>query len=83
MDTLPPEIQELIYETADEAGEYYTSLVEEKGAEAIQMCKDKGIVVIEDADLSEWYAACADLGYDLEASGYLPEGITDSVKALK
>lgn len=83
MDALPAEIQELIYETADEAGEYYTRLVEEAAVEIMQQCEDKGIVIIDDADLSDWYAACANLGYDLEASGYLPIGITDAVKALK
>lgn len=83
LDTLPPEIQELIYETADAAGEYYTELVEKNGESIMQECRDLGIVVIEDADLSDWYAACADLGYDLEASGYLPSGITDAVKAMK
>lgn len=83
MDSLPEEIQEIIYETADEAGDYYTSLVEEAADKILDECRDKGIEVIEDADLSEWYAACANLGYDLEASGYLPSGITDAIKALK
>ena len=83
MDKLPVEIQELIYETADEAGEYYTQLVLEASEEIMGQCEDLGITVIDDADLTDWYAACADLGYELEETGYIPKGLTDAIKGMK
>lgn len=83
LDGLPEDIQQIICETADEAGEYYSKLVMETSDSVLQEVQDLGIVYIEDADLSEWYTACENLGYDFEASGYLPKGITDDIKSMR
>lgn len=82
-DGLPENIQQLIYETADEAGEYYSELVIKESDNILQEIQDMGIVYIDDADLSEWYESCKDLGYEFEKSGYLPNGMTDDIKAMK
>mgnify|MGYP000848151446 CR=1 FL=1 len=83
LESLPKEIQQLVYETADEAGEYYSKLVMESSDSVLKEVKEMGIVYIDDANLSEWYDSCKDLGYELENSGYLPKGITDDIKAMK
>jgi len=83
LESLPEEIQQLIYETADEAGDYYSQLVMDTSDSVLKEVQDMGIVYIDDADLSEWYDACKDLGYQFEDSGYLPKGITDAIKAMK
>ncbi len=83
LENLPKEIQQIVYETADEAGEYYSNLVMEASDSVLKEVQEMGIVYIADADLSEWYDACKNLGYELEDSGYLPKGITDDVKAMK
>ena len=83
LESMPKEIQDLIYETADKAGDYYSKLVTDASDKVLKEIKDLGITYIDNADLSEWRAACKDLGYQFEQSGYLPKGITDSIKGMK
>ncbi|MDD3368199.1 MAG: C4-dicarboxylate TRAP transporter substrate-binding protein [Lachnospiraceae bacterium] len=81
--SLTPEQQQILTETADEAGLYNNDLQEEKEAEATQILLDAGVEITEltDEQKAEWVEAGQKFFDEAsEALGW-SEGLYDTVKA--
>jgi len=78
--SLPQDLQEVIIESMNDAGDFTTQLIENKAIEIENELKNKHGVQIHDIDLKPFKEKTQAAYDELEASGFIPAGILDQIK---
>lgn len=83
LNSLSPEMQNILLAAADEAGLYYSQFVEKGATEDLAAMTRVDQVKYLKPDLSPWRAQMVPLIKELEKSGYLRKGLYDEIQALR
>lgn len=83
LNSLPADLQNVIYKAADEAGEAYSQLVADAAKADLEAMTKQDKVTYFKPDLAPWRAKIRPLVYELEKSNYLRKGLFDEVQALE
>jgi len=83
LNSLPADLQTVLFNAADEAGEYYTSIVEKAAKDDLEAMKKEDNVQYFQPDLKPWKEKMKPFIYQLEQEGYLRKGLYDEIQALK
>lgn len=79
---LSPKEQQIMIDSANEAGEYFSMLYRKKAEEDIdKMMSEHGAFFIQ-TDLTPWRARAQEARKKLEESGYLPKGLWDKLNSM-
>lgn len=82
--SLPEDLQNILYEAAYEAGELYSQLVRDKYNEDIAFLKEElGVTYNEEMDTQPFREILREVYKEMEAKGELKEGLLDAIKALE
>ncbi len=77
--SLPEDLQKVIIESANEAGDYCTQLVNEEGNTLRQKLIDEYEAKFYDVDLTPFKGKAKEIHMELEASGFIPTGLIDHI----
>jgi TRAP-type C4-dicarboxylate transport system substrate-binding protein len=83
LNSLGPELQAVLYSSADEAGVYYSQFVEKGAKEDLEAMTTVDKVKYLQPDLAPWHEKMVPLIKELEKSGYLKKGLYDEIQALR
>lgn len=79
-ESLPEDLQDIIIDAANEAGDYNTERVNEVGIQMREKLVTEYGMNIYEIDLNPWRKKAAEVHKDLEKSGFIPEGLIDEIK---
>jgi TRAP-type transport system periplasmic protein len=83
LNSLSPELQTILLAAADEAGTYYSAIVEKGAKEDVDAMMSIEKVQYLKPDLAPWRAKMVPLIQELEKSGYMKKGLYDEIQNLK
>ena len=78
-ESFPEDLQNIIIDAANEAGNYCTELIERNGVIAREEAIKQGVTIYE-FDLDSWRNKAAEAHKELEESGVVPAGLMDEIK---
>jgi len=78
-ESMPEDLQNIIIEAANEAGDYCTERVNEIGEQMREKLVTEYGMNIYEIDLAPWREKAAEVHKDLEESGFIPEGLLDEI----
>lgn len=81
--SLSEELQEILIEAANEAGEKAVELTDEEVQKHLELMKTEHNIEIFEIDKQEWMDAFSDYHYQLEKQGKIPKGYVDQIKSLQ
>lgn len=83
VDSLPEDLQQVIYKASTEAGIAYTARVNEQLQEDLAFLEEKGVTINNDMDLAPFRKKMEPVYEMLTKNGTIPEGIVEAVRTLK
>lgn len=83
VETLPEELQQILYKAANEAGIAYTEKVNQQLKEDITFLEEEGVTFNNDLDLTPFRERMEPVYEMLIEDGTIPEGIIEDVRDLK